>query len=523
MPFGLQSAFTADTSGLATEATLATRASEATLATRASEATLATRASEATLTTRASEATLATRASEATLATRATAAAQTDGTQRTKITDGTDNADVTAASAAAVATDKGLVVALSPNSPLPFASSDRDAFGRLRTGTIVTLLDYKFLYDKQPLLYDEKLTGTGTSTFVTNGSVVNMTVTATNDRVVRQSRQYVSYEPGKGMLLFSTGVMRTSAPAVGCTARIGLFDDNADKTFSGADVGGDGCFFQLADTTLSVVIRSYVSGSQVDTVVNQASWNVDKFDGTGPSGITIDTTKTQIFVIDLAWLGSGRARFGFCINGVVLYCHQIEHANIGTVLYMRTASLPARYEITRTSGTGAVSMLQGCASVASEGGYSPHGLVRTIDSGITVVPITSTLIPILSVRLAPNRRGLLTLLSSQLVVTTTGNVRFEIRAGFANYNQVTLTGAVWTALTDSIIQFDKTASALSGGIMLVSGYTEQTTARGVDLDVGVVYKAASGISGEPDIVTLCAQTISGNASVLATLTSQEVF
>lgn len=50
---------TGATTGLATEATLATRASEATLATRASEATLATRASEATLATRASEATLA--------------------------------------------------------------------------------------------------------------------------------------------------------------------------------------------------------------------------------------------------------------------------------------------------------------------------------------------------------------------------------------------------------------------------------------------------------------------------------
>ena len=56
-------------------------------------------------------------------------------------------------------------------------------------------------------------------------------------------------------------------------------------------------FFEQNGTDLRVVIRDDGSGSVVDSVVSQANWNVDKLDGTGASGITIDTTKDNIYFI----------------------------------------------------------------------------------------------------------------------------------------------------------------------------------------------------------------------------------
>ncbi len=52
-----------------------------------------------------------------------------------------------------------------------------DAFGRLRTSNLTTLLDLKHTYDKQPLLVDEEILGGATSLWA--NSSVNMTVSST--------------------------------------------------------------------------------------------------------------------------------------------------------------------------------------------------------------------------------------------------------------------------------------------------------------------------------------------------------
>lgn len=53
----------------------------------------------------------------------ATSTAQTDGSQKTRVTDGTNDAAVKAASTAAVAADKALVVAVSPNNTIPISAA----------------------------------------------------------------------------------------------------------------------------------------------------------------------------------------------------------------------------------------------------------------------------------------------------------------------------------------------------------------------------------------------------------------
>lgn len=83
----------------------------------------------------------------------------------------------------------------------------------------------------------------------------------------------------------------------------------------------------------------------VDTKWRQDEWNLDRMDGTGPSGFEIDLTKMQMFYIDYSWYGAGYIRWGMRgSNGDVTYIHKIANNNVNNEAYMRSGNLPARYE-----------------------------------------------------------------------------------------------------------------------------------------------------------------------------------
>ena len=84
----------------------------------------------------------------------------------------------------------------------------------------------------------------------------------------------------------------------------------------------------------------------VETEWNQADWNIDRCDGTGKTGYTLDPTKMQMFYMDYSWYGAGFVRWGFrALNGDVIYAHKIPNNNQNTEAYMRSGNLPARYEV----------------------------------------------------------------------------------------------------------------------------------------------------------------------------------
>ena len=84
----------------------------------------------------------------------------------------------------------------------------------------------------------------------------------------------------------------------------------------------------------------------VETSWDQADWNLDRCDGTGKSGYTLDPTKMQMFYMDYSWYGAGFVRWGFrALNGDVIYAHKIPNNNQNTEAYMRSGNLPARYEV----------------------------------------------------------------------------------------------------------------------------------------------------------------------------------
>lgn len=74
-------------------------------------------------------------------------------------------------------------------------------------------------------------------------------------------------------------------------------------------------------------------------------FNLDRLDGTGPSGYNQDLTRIQMVYIDYTWYGAGFLRFGIrAINGDIIYCHKIQHGNREYQAYMRSGNLPGRFQ-----------------------------------------------------------------------------------------------------------------------------------------------------------------------------------
>ena len=117
-----------------------------------------------------------------------------------------------------------------------------------------------------------------------------------------------------------------------------------------------------------------------DFKIPQSSWNIDKCDGTGPSGYNIDLAKMQMFYIDYSWYGAGFIRWGFRgPTGDVIYCHKLINNNVNTEAYMRSGNLPARYESESlpptTKITGNVGASDTFVGIASTAGFPPAGTI----------------------------------------------------------------------------------------------------------------------------------------------------
>jgi hypothetical protein len=387
--------------------------------------------------------------------------------------------------------------------PVSINGTNTDAFGRLRVSTPYSLFDSQNRYatDNQ---FDTSTSGTGTATVVTNQSSVAMTVTSGGvGSVVRQTYRNMLYQPGKSLLVLATFLMSNSTSA-NLNQRVGYFNTQ------------NGVFFQRTGGVNSFVLRSYTSGVADDSrIVNQADWNVDPLNGSGPSGITLDLTHPQILWMDFEWLGVGTVRCGFIIDGVYVVCHAFDNANVyGTTVYMTTAILPVRYEITSTTTAVAATLSQICSSVISEGGFEAisveHVARRT--TIFNTINTAANFFPIVSIRLASTALGAVVIPKSiQFQPTTLQN--YEI----ALIKNPTLTGATWAAAvpSDSNVEYDVAATAISAaGTIVQNGYiassggggqtsTIEPTGYNWDLQLGVSLTSVS------DIYTLGVRTISG--------------
>lgn len=330
-------------------------------------------------------------------------------------------------------------------------SANLDAFGRLRTGQPFGIFDSKSVYNEDPNAWGTILVG-GASAIAHNpvDSTVTMTVdSAVDDRVVRQTLHYHPYVPGKSHNITTTGAFGDGV--AGIKKRWGYYDDN------------NGIFWELDGTDVSLTLRSDSSGSIVSEKYMQNAWNLDKLDGSGPSGVTLDPTQAHILCIDMQWLGVGRVRVGFIIGGKLILVHEFNHANKSTTTYMRRPDLPVRYEMLNVTGAASTTMKSICASVASEGGYTLPGFEFSTDTGIATRSVT-TRVPIIAIRHkatfnSVENRSLARLL--KIAFRTAGN---DILWEFAHVHDPSAITATWND-----VQVGQSSVEVSTDITAVTG------------------------------------------------------
>ena len=336
------------------------------------------------------------------------------------------------------------------------SATTSDAFGRLRISTPFTLFDSFHRY--QDNASAEVFTaGGGTSTHDTNSSSILMTVgTAKDAEVIRETSRVFAYQPGKSLQMMITFTM--SPAKTNLRQRAGLFDTQ------------NGVYVQLQDNVLSFVLRSYVSGAVVETVAPQSEWNVERLDGSGTNPTVLDITKSQIFWLDMEWLGVGTVRCGFVINGEFIHCHSFHHANLITGSYMTTACLPGRVEIKNVDETDSASIYrQICFTVISEGGYELRGRPRSVGHLLNApyrMATPNVTYPLLSIRLKSDRLGAIVIPKNfTIAVTTAGRFRYGVIS-----RGVTAGGEWVSAGDDSQVEYNLTATSVTNGTVFETGY-----------------------------------------------------
>jgi hypothetical protein len=391
-----------------------------------------------------------------------------------------------------------------PNQPISFSDTPSlDSFSRLRVSNPQGVFDAQFTYNLQPILFEQITLNAGaTIAHSTTNRCALMTFasTPTGGRAYMQSYEYHRYQPGKSQLVFVTFNM--VAAVANCLK------------FAGYSDGVNGFEFQNNGSVNQWVL--YSGSGNGNQTITQANWNLDKLDGTGPSGITLDITKTQIAVISFQALYVGRVFVGFDIGGKIVFVHEFLHANVVVNPYIQTANLPVRCGMTCT-GTVSTTMNFICSSVISEGGkdnqpVNSFSVVRNASAP------NGSLIHIVSIRPKTTFNGLsnrtkFSVLSINLVVLNTNPSRWELSIGQA------ITGATYADVNTTYSSTEATnngSGTLSGSpaVVIASGLTSSSDvssfqqlkfrypftldAAGAVRALGTVTLSAAGIGGISD-------------------------
>jgi len=331
----------------------------------------------------------------------------------------------------------------------------KDAFSRDRVSGTGQRADVEFLYDKQPDYFDE-IINNGTVTHNGNTRDLTLSLSDANNGSYAEMRSHpIVYTPGNSQLIEETTVLDL--------ANIG---------------GGNAEFF----------LRSSISGSAADLdVVHEDDWAIDT--------TSMDWSKSHILGMDFQSLKVGTIRFFKVANGAPTYLGSIHNDNLRNSGYWQMANLPAYFKVYTTGGitymecgygndanaigyrykiaaNASATMKAICCTVKSEGGadlVDIPGLPRVADRGISTYTVSTTLVPLISIRPKSTFQtfdNMILSLPKSVFVQTDESIRYVI------LHDAVLTNAAWNDVdtSESCMEFDIAATAVSNGHEIDSEY-----------------------------------------------------
>lgn len=394
-----------------------------------------------------------------------------------------------------------------------------DAFGRKRVSAPGNRTDNEFIYYTNGLTVDSVTSGGATIAHDSNSRDLTLSVVnATDGTSALVSNHFdIPYTAGHSQLIILTGTL-----------------DNADIG------GGDP----------SIFIRTSTSGTASETEYQLADWTFNGFK-TASKISDIDWSLSHIFAIDFQSLKVGRIRFFLERDGLPVFLHEITNDNTRNIGYWQKATLPWFYRIYNDStytyteiGYGDTDNAVGyrykvpvnasatmkciCQTVKSEGGtdlYDIPGLPFTADTDVNPKTVSTTLIPLVSIRV---KSAFHSLTNRGLYLPTSVSLATDYGIRYVVLYRPALTNDSWVDVdtTYSGMEYDVSATAVSGGIKIDSDYVGASGVRSSINAQGILGKTimSLGRTGTSDIISLCAvRNSNNNASVSAAIKWKEIY
>ena len=430
-------------------------------------------------------------------------------------------------------------VSFNPNDPT------LDSFERLRVSEPRVAFEYGFnamAPATATTIWESTAYGAGTEALTTNlyGTALTTTTATATGRWI-QSYNHIRYAPGISTLLrFTFNLLTPTATAL--RQRIGMFTDQG--TFP--STAGDGFFFENDAGTKSFVMRYMTQGAGgTEDRVSQSSWNMDKLDGTGTSGINLDWTKAQHLVCEFQYLGVGTIRFGFETGPAgVVWAHEMHTVNVKAEAWCRTGSLPVRAECYNYGASTANNLILINCVVLQEGdvadfrGWKYFG--GTSGSTAKVGGLTAaTWYPVMGIRAAATNdltkraRILPTSVSFTVAVVATGPTALQVGLMMLGTPNTSASYAVTTGGSAAVIDTAATAATAITGTTIwnaiipnvVGTYTFDL--KTMNDNANLIGTAASGtqaITGAGNLTVVAGpiQTATVGASIVAALNWKEI-
>lgn len=403
-----------------------------------------------------------------------------------------------------------LTVEATAGGTFPVSDADdfnHDAFGRDRVSNPANRFDVEFTYDLQPLIMEAISAGSASIVHqsATRDALMTVGATSTASSADFVGHYYVPYTPGNSQLVEITG------------------------TLDGANAGGNVSFFVMNNGSTTIYTSTQWTGSVAG----------------------IDWSKSQIFAADFQSLKVGRIRMGLFRSGVFVELLEVLNDNVRKNGFWQYPNQPVHWRIYNTTSnsvselgyfgnnngfgwrfTTALStghnLAAICATVKSEGGegiFDMAGFPFAISNGATTKTVSNTLIPVLSIQMSTAFNSLTNrslVIPLDLSFVSDQSFYYEVRLN------PTLSTASWVAVSSSYsaINYDVSATAVTGGITIATGYggTGGTRTGGVKTGftgrapLSLNYPATAG-----DILSICAIRVGpSNAATGAALEWKEI-
>ena len=171
------------------------------------------------------------------------------------------------------------------------------------------------------------------------------------------------------------------------------YPDGDNVVFVSSSAGNKTGSFTLAGTTAAGTFSETKAGANAtEEFIPQSSWNGDKLDGTGNSGVTLDPTKGNVYQINIQYLGFGAIEFKVEVvaggnNPIWVTVHTLEQPNNLTTTSFSNPSFPFTLAAYSAGSTTDLTVESGSFAGFVEGRIETRGnrfvYTNSLQAGVT--------------------------------------------------------------------------------------------------------------------------------------------